>query len=130
MTSFPPLLPADGSLSNEMHLLQGAGHKAAFYNRPSDQRFFAEFIGDETEESVLPRIYEFWLRKLGMSADFHRRIVTPQEIGEYVSAAITNQAWRVQILTIDASLDFNMACSFGGLRGEMAAGHQNDELDH
>jgi len=94
MTSFPPLLPADGSLSNEMHLLQGAGHKAAFYNRPSDQRFFAEFIGDETEESVLPRIYEFWLRKLGMSADFHRRIVTPQEIGEYVSAAITNQAWR------------------------------------
>lgn len=94
MNGFPALLPADGSLSAEMHLLQGAGHKHAFFNRPPGERFFAELLADESEASVLPSIYEFWLEKLGMTAEFRGRRIAPAGIGEYVAASIADPAWR------------------------------------
>ena len=49
---------------------------------------YAEVIGAPIAHSRSPLIHKFWLQKLGIEADFRRRLVWPDELPDYFSARL------------------------------------------
>lgn len=61
---------------------------------------FAEVIGDPIAHSKSPLIHEFWLEQLGIEAAYRRRLVMPDELGDYIARRRDDPDWRGCNVTI------------------------------
>ena len=57
-------------------------------------RPYAEVIGDPIAHSKSPSIHNFWLKKLGIDADYRATHVTPESLPDYIAQRRTDPAWR------------------------------------
>jgi len=55
---------------------------------------YAEVIGDPIAQSKSPAIHGFWLRSLGIEADYRANHVLADGIATYLDARRTDKAWR------------------------------------
>jgi shikimate dehydrogenase len=55
---------------------------------------FAEVIGDPIAQSKSPAIHRFWLKQLGITADYRACHVRPDELADYFAARRSDPAWR------------------------------------
>lgn len=85
-------------------------------------RSYAEVIGDPISHSKSPLIHNFWLKKLGIDAEYRAHHVLPDDLGAYFSARSEDANWRGCNITIPhkvASLDH--VEDRGGLRDSIGA---------
>ncbi len=61
--------------------------------RPPDTPY-AEVIGDPIAQSKSPAIHGFWLRKLGIQADYRACHVTPEDLADYIARRRADPLWR------------------------------------
>lgn len=61
---------------------------------------YAEVIGDPIAHSKSPLIHGFWLKALGIDADYRATHVTPDGLGAYFAARRGDPAWRGCNVTI------------------------------
>ncbi len=55
---------------------------------------YAEVIGDPIAQSKSPAIHRFWLRKLGIDADYRACHVAAQGLADYIAARRADPDWR------------------------------------
>lgn len=55
---------------------------------------YAEVIGDPIVQSKSPIIHGFWLKALGIEADYRAEHVTPDQLGDYFASRRDDPAWR------------------------------------
>jgi shikimate dehydrogenase len=55
---------------------------------------YAEVIGDPIAQSKSPAIHNFWLRKLGIAAEYRACHVTPDKLDEYLAARRGDPLWH------------------------------------
>ncbi len=70
---------------------------------------FAEVIGDPIKHSKSPLIHGFWLKKLGLVAEYRARHVLPEDLERYFAERRDDPDWRGCNITIPhkvAALDF------------------------
>lgn len=65
------------------------------YARP-----YAEVIGDPISHSKSPLIHNFWLRELGIDAEYRAMRVRPEGLSDYLSVRTTDAQWRGCNVTI------------------------------
>jgi shikimate dehydrogenase len=83
---------------------------------------YAEVIGDPIKHSKSPLIHGFWLKKLGIVADYHAQHVTAEGLGDYFVSRAVDPDWRGCNITIPhkiAALDF--VADPGGVRASIGA---------
>lgn len=68
--------------------------------RQSSGQAYAEVIGDPIAHSKSPLIHGFWLKALGIDADYRATHVTPDGLGAYFEARRADPAWRGCNVTI------------------------------
>lgn len=71
-------------------------------------RPYAEVIGDPISHSKSPAIHGFWLKQLGIEADYRATHVTPEGLADYFEARRGDPDWRGCNITIphkQAALD-------------------------
>ena len=68
--------------------------------RPGSGQAYAEVIGDPIAHSKSPLIHGFWLKALGIDADYRATHVTPDGLGAYFEARRADPAWRGCNVTI------------------------------
>jgi shikimate dehydrogenase len=66
----------------------------------TDNRPFAEVIGDPIAHSKSPLIHNFWLQSLGMDADYRLAHVTPDALPAFIAERQQNPHWRGCNVTI------------------------------
>ncbi len=64
------------------------------------RRPYAEVIGDPIAHSKSPMIHNFWLKKLGIDAEYRACHVRPGELADYVARRRGDAAWRGCNVTI------------------------------
>ena len=57
-------------------------------------RPYAEVIGDPIAHSKSPVIHGYWLKKLGLDAEYRKCHVTPGELERYIASRRDDPAWR------------------------------------
>ena len=57
-------------------------------------RAYAEVIGDPIAQSKSPAIHNFWLKGLGLDAEYRAAHVRPGELGDYLAGRRTDPDWR------------------------------------
>lgn len=70
---------------------------------------YAEVIGDPIAHSKSPLIHGFWLKKLGIEADYRKAHVTAEGLADYFRARAADPAWKGCNVTVPhkrAVLDF------------------------
>lgn len=55
---------------------------------------YAEVIGDPIAQSKSPMIHGFWIKKLGLDADYRATHVTSEQLGRYLAERQADNAWR------------------------------------
>lgn len=65
---------------------------------------YAEVIGDPIAQSKSPVIHQFWLEKLGISADYRACHVRPEELAAYLVDRRKDDAWKGCNVTIPHKL--------------------------
>jgi len=55
---------------------------------------YAEVIGDPIAQSKSPAIHGFWLRKLGIQAEYRACHVTPEDLADYIARRRADPLWR------------------------------------
>jgi shikimate dehydrogenase len=83
---------------------------------------YAEVIGDPIKHSKSPLIHGFWLKKLGIVAEYRAQHVTPENLAHYFATRQADPAWRGCNITIPhkvAALDF--VSDPGGVRQSIGA---------
>lgn len=68
-------------------------------------RPFAEVIGDPIEQSRSPDIHGFWLKQLGIDADYVRTRVGRGELAGHIATRRADAAWRGSNVTMPLKLD-------------------------
>jgi shikimate dehydrogenase len=68
-------------------------------------RPFAEVIGDPIEHSLSPVIHGFWLKALGIDADYRRHLVTRAGLPAYLAERRGDPDWRGSNVTMPLKLD-------------------------
>ncbi len=63
-------------------------------------RPYAEVIGDPIAHSKSPLIHNFWLKKLGIDAEYRKTHVRPDELADYFTRRRGDGAWRGCNVTI------------------------------
>ncbi|HEX2624799.1 MAG TPA: shikimate dehydrogenase [Sphingomicrobium sp.] len=71
----------------------------------SVSRAFAEVIGDPIDHSRSPLIHNFWLKALGIDAEYRRSRVDRDGLEAYVAAVRADQAWKGSNVTMPLKLD-------------------------
>jgi shikimate dehydrogenase len=61
---------------------------------------YAEVIGDPISHSKSPLIHGFWLKKLGIAADYRAHHVVAANLGQYFSDRVADPLWRGCNITI------------------------------
>lgn len=95
---------------------------------------YAEVIGDPIAQSKSPLIHGFWLKKLGLEAEYKACHITPENLADYFAQRREDSNWRGCNITSPhkiASLDFVQ--DPGGVRETIGAINtvfrgENDEL--
>ncbi|MBO9714746.1 shikimate dehydrogenase [Sphingomonas sp.] len=83
---------------------------------------YAEVIGDPIAHSKSPTIHGFWLKALGIEADYRRHRVAPEDLGAYFAGRAEDPDWRGCNITIphkQAALEF--VGDPGGVRASIGA---------
>ena len=83
---------------------------------------YAEVIGDPIAHSKSPLIHGFWLKALGIDAEYRATHVTPEGLADYFQARRADPAWRGTNITIphkQAALDH--VEDRGDVRGSIGA---------
>lgn len=83
---------------------------------------YAEVIGDPIKHSKSPLIHGFWLKKLGIVADYRAQHVLAEGLGDYFSSRKADPDWRGCNITIPhkiSALDF--VGDPGGVRQSIGA---------
>jgi shikimate dehydrogenase len=83
---------------------------------------YAEVIGDPIKHSKSPLIHGFWLKKLGIIADYRAQHVTMEGLSDYFMSRTADPEWRGCNITIPhkvAALDF--VSDPGGVRASIGA---------
>jgi shikimate dehydrogenase len=57
-------------------------------------RAYAEVIGDPIAQSKSPAIHGFWLKQLGIDADYRAELVPPDKLGDYLTTRRADPDWR------------------------------------
>ena len=57
-------------------------------------RPYAEVIGDPIAHSKSPLIHNFWIKKLGIDAEYRASHVKPEGLADYIAARRDDPAWR------------------------------------
>lgn len=65
---------------------------------------YAEVIGDPIAHSKSPLIHGFWLRQLGLDADYRACHVTPEGLADYIASRRADLLWRGCNVTIPHKL--------------------------
>lgn len=68
-------------------------------------RPYAEVIGDPIAQSKSPVIHNFWLKKLGIDAEYRACHVKPEELADYFVKRRSDPAWRGCNVTIPHKID-------------------------
>ena len=55
---------------------------------------YAEVIGDPIAQSKSPLIHGFWLEALGLTGDYRRQHVKPEDLAAYIAERRTDPDWR------------------------------------
>lgn len=87
-------------------------------------RAYAEVIGDPIDHSLSPTIHGFWLRALGVEADYGRRQVTRAELPAYIAEKRIDPNWRGSNVTMPLKLDA-VGLADGAADWAVAAGAAN-----
>jgi shikimate dehydrogenase len=85
-------------------------------------RAYAEVIGDPISHSKSPAIHGFWLKALGVEADYRATRITPEGLAAYFAARRGDPDWRGCNITIplkQAALD--LVEDRGGVRASIGA---------
>jgi shikimate dehydrogenase len=61
---------------------------------PPDPLPYAEVIGDPIAQSKSPLIHRFWLKQLGIAADYRHAHITAAQLGDYLAQRRCDPAWR------------------------------------
>ena len=86
-------------------------------NRP-----YAEVIGDPISHSKSPRIHNFWLKSLGIDADYRACQVPSGGLADYFAQRQTDENWRGCNVTLPHKLDvMNFVADPGDIRGTIGA---------
>jgi len=72
--------------------------------KPHAARPYAEVIGDPIAHSKSPLIHGFWLRQLGMDAEYRTAHVTPDALCAYIDSRRDDPLWRGCNVTIPHKL--------------------------
>ncbi|MGC1467957.1 MAG: shikimate dehydrogenase, partial [Sphingorhabdus sp.] len=83
---------------------------------------YAEVIGDPIKHSKSPLIHGFWLKKLGIVADYHAHHMLAEDLAAYFEARSVDPDWRGCNITIPhkiAALDH--VTDPGGVRQSIGA---------
>ncbi len=72
--------------------------------KPHAARPYAEVIGDPIAHSKSPLIHGFWLRQLGMDAEYRTAHVPPDALGAYIDSRRDDPLWRGCNVTIPHKL--------------------------
>lgn len=72
--------------------------------KPSAPGSYAEVIGDPIAQSKSPLIHNFWLRALGIDAEYRATRVTAAELGAFMRQRQADPAWRGCNITIPHKL--------------------------
>lgn len=65
---------------------------------------YAEVIGDPIAHSKSPLIHKFWLKQLGLEADYRAAHVTPEGLADYIASRRDDPLWRGCNVTIPHKL--------------------------
>ena len=65
---------------------------------------YAEVIGDPVAHSKSPMIHGFWLKALGIDADYRATRVAPEDLGVWLAARRADPAWRGCNVTVPHKL--------------------------
>lgn len=90
--------------------------------RQSSGQVYAEVIGDPISHSKSPAIHGFWLKALGIDAEYRAAHVKPEELAAYFEARKADPDWRGCNITIphkQAALD--LVEDRGGVRQSIGA---------
>lgn len=68
-------------------------------------RPYAEVIGDPIDHSLSPIIHGFWLKQLGIGADYRRHRVGRGELADYLQGRRQDDNWRGCNVTMPLKLD-------------------------
>ncbi|HEX8302128.1 shikimate dehydrogenase [Sphingomonas sp.] len=83
---------------------------------------YAEVIGDPIGHSKSPAIHGFWLKALGISAEYRAVHVTPEELPAYFESRRADPEWRGCNITIPhKQAALQLAEDRGGLRDTIGA---------
>ncbi|MBB4640784.1 shikimate dehydrogenase [Rhizorhapis suberifaciens] len=61
---------------------------------------YAEVIGDPIAHSKSPLIHQFWLKKLGIHAEYRRSRISPEDLSQWLQQRRSDPLWRGANLTI------------------------------
>jgi shikimate dehydrogenase len=90
--------------------------------RQSSGQAYAEVIGDPISQSKSPLIHNFWLKKLGIVADYQARHVLPDGLADYVAQRSGDPLWRGCNVTIPHKLAIlDHVADPGGVRDSIGA---------
>jgi shikimate dehydrogenase len=87
-------------------------------------RPYAQVIGDPVDHSLSPAIHGFWLKALGIDAEYGRRRVTRAEFPAYLVEKRTDPNWRGSNVTMPLKLDA-ITLADGATDRAVAAGAAN-----
>ncbi|WAC22872.1 shikimate dehydrogenase [Blastomonas sp. SL216] len=83
---------------------------------------YAEVIGDPIAHSKSPLIHGFWLKALGMEAEYRACHVTPEGLGDYIAARRDDPLWRGCNVTIPHKIAvMELVADPGGVRSSIGA---------
>jgi shikimate dehydrogenase len=83
---------------------------------------YAEVIGDPIAHSKSPLIHTYWLKALGIAADYRRCHVKPEELGDYLAKARADADWRGCNVTIPHKVAImDLVDDPGGVRSSIGA---------
>lgn len=84
--------------------------------------YYAEVIGDPILQSKSPLIHGFWLKKLGIVAEYHARHVLPSDLADYLAQRSDDPNWRGCNVTIPHKLAvLDHVADPGGVRDSIGA---------
>jgi shikimate dehydrogenase len=85
-------------------------------------RVYAEVIGDPIKHSKSPLIHGFWLKKLGIAADYRACHVTPDQLPDYIASRKTDPLWRGCNVTLPHKVAvMDLVADPGGVRDSIGA---------
>lgn len=83
---------------------------------------YAEVIGDPIAQSRSPIIHRFWLKKLGIDADYRAHHVKPDDLAAYIESRKTDKDWMGCNVTLPHKINvMNYVEDPGAIRSTIGA---------